>query len=39
VTVTTKALVSWLPTVVGLSADLMTVWDKVGPALLAFFKA
>jgi predicted RecB family endonuclease len=35
--VTGKALVTWLPSVLGLSADLITLWDKFGPAIRAYF--
>jgi hypothetical protein len=35
---TAKALVSWLPQVIGLSADLLTLWDKSGPIVRGFFK-
>ena len=38
VSVTTKALVSWFPQLIGLSADLITLWDKVAPTLQGFFK-
>lgn len=36
--ITTKALISWLPQLIGLSADLVTLWDKAGPTIRAFFK-
>jgi hypothetical protein len=35
--ITTKALVAWLPQLIGLSADLLTLWDKAGPTIRAFF--
>jgi hypothetical protein len=37
VSVTAKALISWLPQLIGLSADLITLWDKVGPTVRGFF--
>lgn len=35
--ISTKALIGWLPTLLGVSADLVTLWDKAGPTLRAFF--
>ena len=35
--VTVRALIAWLPAALGTSADVITLWDKFGPTLRAFF--
>jgi hypothetical protein len=35
--VSVKALISWLPKVLAVSADLVTLWDKFGPILRGYF--
>jgi hypothetical protein len=34
---TVKALVTWLPSIIGTAADLTTLWDRVGPIIKAHF--
>jgi hypothetical protein len=33
--VTVKAVLNWIPSLIGMAADLTTLWDKVGPTIRA----
>jgi hypothetical protein len=35
--VTVKALLNWMPSLIGMAADLTTLWEKVGPTIKTHF--